>query len=77
MACTLAGWLNDPLHRKLRQLRRLRCRFDCYRGERTSFRAGVTPAEVQRLSRRMAAPTVLSWHSQIASFHWLAHFADV
>jgi len=34
-------------HRKLRQLRCLRCRFDCYRVERTSSRAGVTPAEVQ------------------------------
>jgi hypothetical protein len=50
MACTLAESLNDPLHRKLRQLRCLCCRFDCYRVERTSSRAGVTPAEVQRLS---------------------------
>jgi len=30
MACTLAESLNDPLHRKLRQLRCLRCRFDCF-----------------------------------------------
>src|ERR1700756_5778217 len=52
MACTLAESLNDPLHRKLRQLRCLRRRFDCYRVERTSSRAGVAPAEVQRLSRR-------------------------
>jgi hypothetical protein len=29
----------------------LRRRFDCYRVERTSSRAGVAPAEVQRLSR--------------------------
>ena len=49
MACTLAESLNDPFHRKLRQLRCLRCRFDCYRVERTSSRAGVAPAEVQRL----------------------------
>jgi hypothetical protein len=49
MACTLAESPCDPLHRKLRQLRCLRCRFDCYRVERTSSRAGVTPAEVQRL----------------------------
>jgi hypothetical protein len=28
------------------------CRFDCYRVERTSSRAGVAPAEVQHLSRR-------------------------
>ena len=53
MACTLAESPSDPLHRKLRQLRCLRCRFDCYRVERTSSRAGVTPAEVQRLSRRL------------------------
>ena len=52
MACTLAESPSDPLHRKLRQLRCLRRRFDCYRVERTSSRAGVAPAEVQRLSRR-------------------------
>jgi AraC-like DNA-binding protein len=57
MACTLAESLNDPFHRKLRQLRCLRCRFDCYRVERTSSRAGVSPAEVQRLSRRTFSPT--------------------
>jgi hypothetical protein len=49
MACTLAESPSDPLHRKLRQLRCLRCRFDCYRVERTSSRAGVAPTEVQRL----------------------------
>jgi len=48
-ACTLAESPCDPFHRKLRQLRCLRCRFDCYRVERTSSRAGVAPAEVQRL----------------------------
>ena len=57
-ACTLAESLNDPFHRKLRQLRCLRCRFDCYRVERTSSRAGVAPAEVQRLSRRTVSPTI-------------------
>ena len=51
-ACTLAESPSDPFHRKLRQLRCLGCRFDCYRVERTSSRAGVAPAEVQRLSRR-------------------------
>jgi AraC-like DNA-binding protein len=40
---------SDPRHRKLRQLCCLRRRFDCYRVERTSSRAGVAPAEVQRL----------------------------
>src|SRR5262245_26804984 len=49
MACTLAESPCDPFHRKLRQLRCLRRRFDCYRVERTSSRAGVSPAEVQRL----------------------------
>jgi hypothetical protein len=48
-ACTLAESPSHPFHRKLRQLRFLRCRFDCYRVERTSSRAGLAPAEVQRL----------------------------
>src|SRR6267143_4648462 len=45
-ACTLAESPSDPLHRRLRQLRCLHCRFDCYRVERTSSRPGVTPAAV-------------------------------
>jgi hypothetical protein len=49
MACTLAESPSDPLHRKLRPLRYLCSRFGCYRVERTSSRAGVTPAEVQCL----------------------------
>ncbi len=49
MACTLAESPSDPLHRKLRQLRCLCRRLDCYRVERTSSRAGVAPAEAQRL----------------------------
>jgi hypothetical protein len=49
MACTLAESPCDPLHRRLRQLCCLRCRFDCYRVERTSSRAGLVPPEVQRL----------------------------
>jgi len=57
MACTLAESPSDPLHRKLRQLRCLRRRFDCYRVERTSSRAGIAPAEVQRLSRRTFSQT--------------------
>src|SRR5207245_10681544 len=55
-ACTLAESPCDPLHRELRQLCCLRCRLDCYRVERTSSRAGVAPAEVQRLSRRTFSP---------------------
>jgi hypothetical protein len=58
MACRLAESPCDPLHRRLRQLRCLRCRFECfYRVERSSSRAGVSPAEVQRLSRRTFSPT--------------------
>src|ERR1017187_5607423 len=49
MACTLAESPSDPFHRELRQLRCLCRRLDCYRVERTSSRAGVAPAEVQRL----------------------------
>jgi hypothetical protein len=49
-----------PLHRKRRQLRCLRCRFDCYRVERTSSRAGIAPAEVQRLSRRTITPAIVA-----------------
>src|SRR5262250_59156 len=59
-ACTLAESPCDPLHRKLRRLRCLRRRFDCYRVERTSSRAGVAPAEVQRLSRRTFSTTIRS-----------------
>jgi len=39
---------NPQWARRLRKVH-LRCRFDCYRVERTSSRAGFTPAEVQRL----------------------------
>src|SRR5260370_26236759 len=56
-ACTLAESPSDPLHRELRQLCFLRCRLDCYRVERTSSRAGVAPAVVQRLSRRTITTT--------------------
>jgi hypothetical protein len=59
-ACTLAESPCDPLHRELRQLCCLRCRLDCYRVERTSSRAGVAPAEVQRLSRRTVTTVVIA-----------------
>src|ERR1700730_5215366 len=71
MACTLAESPSDPLHRRLRQLRCLRCRFDCYRVERTSSRAGLAPAEVQRLSRRTFSPTdLLSEYPSRMSLPW-------
>jgi len=67
MACTLAESPSDPLHRKLRQLRCLRRRFDCYRVERTSSRAGIAPAEVQRLSRRTFSPAIANSQSRYDS----------
>jgi hypothetical protein len=39
----------DPLHRRLRRFRYLHRRSDCYRVERTSSRAGLSPAVDQRL----------------------------
>ena len=44
-ACPLAESLDDPFHRRLRRLRYLRRRSDCYRLERPSCRVGVAPAE--------------------------------
>ncbi len=44
--------LCDPLHRRLRRLCCLHRRSDCYRVERSSSRAGLSPAVVQCLSRR-------------------------
>ena len=44
--------LRDPLHRRLRRLCYLHRRSDCYRVERSSSRAGLSPAVVQCLSRR-------------------------
>src|SRR6266487_4824326 len=41
--------LCDPLHRRLRRLCCLHRRSDCYRVERSSSRAGLSPAVVQRL----------------------------
>ena len=47
-ACS-PGRQSDPLHRRLQQLRYLHCCSNCYRVERSSSRAGVSPAEDQRL----------------------------
>jgi hypothetical protein len=44
--------LRDPLHRRLRRLCYLHRRSNCYRVERSSSRAGLSPAVVQYLSRR-------------------------
>src|SRR6266404_8414840 len=40
---------SDPLHQRLQQSRCLHCCSDCYRVERTSSRAGLTPAVDHRL----------------------------
>ena len=53
--------LSDPLHQRLRRLRFLYRRADCYRVERTSSRAGLAPAEDLRLSRRTAILCYRLW----------------
>jgi hypothetical protein len=52
---------SDPLHRRLQQLRYLHYCSDCYRVERTSSRAGLSPAVNQRLSRRTWSRGVTRW----------------
>jgi hypothetical protein len=49
-AYLLAGPPSGPLHRRLRRLRYLHRRSDCYRRERSSCRTGITPAEDPSLS---------------------------
>ena len=46
------GRLRDPLHQRLQQFRCLHYCSDCYRVERTSSRAGLSPAMNHHLSRR-------------------------
>jgi len=55
-ACTLAKSPSDSLHQRLQQSRCLHYCSDCYRVERTSSRAGLTPAVDHRLSRRTRLP---------------------
>ena len=59
MACTLTEPLNGSLHRRLQRLRYLHRCFNCYRVERTSSRAGLSPAEKQRLSRCSSSKSFL------------------
>ena len=56
-ACTLAESPSDPLHRKLRQLCCLRCRFDCYRVERPVPGRELHPLKSSAFSRRTFSPT--------------------
>src|SRR5437762_12240326 len=54
----LAKSPSDPLHQRLQQSRCLHCCSDCYRVERTSSRAGLTPAVDHHLSRRTRFTTL-------------------
>src|SRR6266581_5933508 len=59
-AYPLAKSPSDPLQQRLQQSRCLHCCSDCYRVERTSSRAGLTPAVDQRLfTARRIIPFVL------------------
>ena len=60
---------SDPLHRRLRRLRYLCRRSDCYRVERTSSRAGLSPAVDQRFSRRGCNRDVMSTPADAAREH--------
>ncbi len=52
-ACLLAKPpKSGPLHQRLQQLRYLHCCSDCYRVERTSSRAGLSPLWISAFSRR-------------------------
>ena len=51
-ACTLTKSPSDSLHQRLQQFSCLHCCSDCYRVERTSSRAGLSPAVDHHLSRR-------------------------
>src|SRR5712692_5676376 len=60
--------LFDPLHQRLRRLCYLHRRSDCYRVERSSSRASLSPAVVQCLSRR----TVIGLFTTIESIRHIA-----
>jgi hypothetical protein len=59
--------LCDPLHRRLQQLRYLHRSFGCYRAERTSSRAGLSPAVDQRLFTAHTFPMCHCYRN--ASYH--------
>ena len=63
-ACTLAKSPSDSLHQRLQQSRCLHCCSDCYLVERTSSRAGLTPAVDHHLFT--AHPVIrLTGHCQV------------
>ena len=76
-ACTLAKSPSDPLHQRLQQFRCLHCCSDCYRVERTSSRAGLSPAVDHHLSRRTRQSDLpgttedLAWRRTVTSEHGL------
>src|SRR5262245_46999114 len=51
-ACKLAGSLNDPLHRRLRQSRHLLRRYNCYRLERPLPGGDCLPLRNRAFTRR-------------------------
>jgi hypothetical protein len=59
MMTTPASAIKDEVRESSDSCWCLHCRLDCYRVERTISRAGVAPAEVQRLSRRTVHGSVL------------------
>ena len=67
-----AGSLPDPFHRRLRRIRCLLRRFDCYWASDPS-QAGLPPAETPTHSRRTDTATLAS--SQTAS-SWVDSFSD-
>jgi hypothetical protein len=72
-ACTLAKSPSDSLHQRLQQSRRLNCCSDCYRVERTSSRAGLTPAVDHHLSRRTRFVRLIRhWRSILVGVFLLA-----
>src|SRR5690242_12413904 len=50
-ACCFAESPSDPFHRRLRQLRFLCCRFDCYWAKRP-FPGGTCTRRIEQISRR-------------------------
>src|SRR6476661_4405886 len=63
-ACMLAKSPSDSLHQRLQQSRCLHCCSDCYRVERTSSRAGLTPAVDHHF---FAAHPVVTVHQKCVS----------
>jgi len=73
-ACSAFTWLrpadspsrlSDLLHRRLQQCRCLHCCSDCYRVERSSSRAGFSPAVDRRLFTAHSVLWIMIWGTSI------------